>query len=94
MTTLAAWLIAMVAPLVIRGLIALSFTALTFTGVQVATDALVRTAVSNWGAMPAAVLQLCTMCGIPQVLGMIFGAMTARVAMWVAMSTTRYVFSK
>ena len=45
----------------------------------------------SWTAIPVAVLQLCTLSGIPQVLGMIFGAYMARVAMWAAVGAARYV---
>lgn len=88
---LAAWLLAMVGPLVVRGLIALAFTAVTFTGVTELTSSLVSTAQSNWASLPANVLSLCALSGIPQALGMIFGALNARVAMWAAVAATRYV---
>ncbi len=91
---IAAWLLSMVAPLVVRGLIALSFTAVTFTGVTELTASLVSSAQSSWSAMPVAVLQLVALSGIPEVLGMLFGALTARVAMWAAVGASRYVFKK
>ncbi len=87
----AAWLLTLVGPLVIRVIAALGFTAVTYTGVTALINQLVTTAQSNWSAMPAAVLQLCTLSGIPQVLGMIFGAYMARVAMWAAVGAARYV---
>lgn len=89
---IAAWLMTMVGPMVVRGLIALSFTAVTFTGVTELTSLLVSSAQSSWASMPIAVLQLVALSGIPEVMGLIFGAMTARVAMWVAVSASRYVF--
>ena len=91
MGTLSAFLVSMLAPLVVRGLIALSFTAIVFTGVTELTTSLVATAQSNWGAIPSAVLGFCALSGIPQVLGMIFGAYTARVAMWAAVGASKYV---
>jgi hypothetical protein len=90
---LAALLMGLVAPMVARVLIALSFTAITFTGVTALVGSLVATAQSSWSAMPTAVLQLVTLSGIPQVLGMLFGAMVARVAMWAVVAGTRYVAS-
>lgn len=92
--TLAAWLMSMIAPMVVRGLIALSFTAVTFTGVTELTASLVTSAQSSWSAMPVAVLQLVTLSGIPEVMGLLFGALTARVAMWAAVGMSRYVFKK
>lgn len=87
----AGFLLSMVGPIVARAVIALGFTAVTFTGVTALTNSLVQTAVSNWGGMPAAVLQLAALSGVPDVLGMLFGALTARVAMWAAVGATRYV---
>lgn len=91
MTNLFAWLMAAIVPLAIRVIAALGFTAVTYTGVTALINQLVATAQSNWSSMPTAVLQLCTLSGIPQVLGMIFGAYMARVAMWAAVGAARYV---
>lgn len=92
--TLAAWLIAMIAPLVVRGLIALSFTAVVFTGVTELVASLVASAQSSWASMPFAVLQLVSLSGIPEVLGLLFGALSARVTMWAAVGMSRYVLKK
>lgn len=89
--TIAAWLLALVGPLVVRALIALAFTAVTFTGVTAIVDQLVTLAQNSWASLPSNVLQLCALSGIPEVLGMIFGAYAARVAMWAAVGATRYV---
>lgn len=87
----AAWLLTLVGPLVVRVIAALGFTAVTYTGVTALINQLVSTAQSNWSSMPTAVLQLCALSGIPQVLGMVFGAYMARVAMWAAVGAARYV---
>lgn len=91
---LAAWLMSMVAPLVLRAVAALGFTAVTFTGVKGLCDALVATAQSSWSQMPATVLQLASLSGIPEVLGMIFGAVMAMVSLKAAVGFSRYVFKK
>lgn len=91
MTNLFAWLMAAVVPLAVRVLAALGFSAVTYTGVTTLVDQLVQLAQQNWASMPAAVLQLCALSGIPQVMGMIFGAYMARVAMWAAVGAARYV---
>ncbi|WP_426342800.1 DUF2523 domain-containing protein [Pseudoduganella sp. S-14] len=88
---IAAWLLTLVGPLVVRIVAALGFTAVAYTGVTVLVNQLVSTAQQNWSSMPLAVLQLCTLSAIPQVLGMIFGAYMARVAMWAATGAARYV---
>lgn len=94
MLTFATFLFGLVAPFVIRAVIALSFVAVTFVGVVQLTNELVASAVSSWSSIPAAVLQLASLSGIPEVLGLLFGALTARVAMWAAVGASRFVFKK
>ncbi|MDK6078352.1 DUF2523 domain-containing protein [Massilia varians] len=91
MMNLFAWAMTAIVPLAIRVVAALGFSAVTYTGVTALVDQLVASAQQNWSSMPAAVLQLCALSGIPQVLGMIFGAYMARVAMWAAVGAARYV---
>lgn len=91
MTQLFAWLMAALGPLVIRAVVALGFTAVTYAGVTTLVSQLVTMAQNNWAAMPTAVLQLAALSGIPQVMGMIFGAYMARIAMWAAVGASRYV---
>lgn len=88
---LAAWLLTMVGPMAIRVICALGFTAVSFAAVTTASNALVSLAQSNWAAMPVAVLQLSTLSGIPQALGMIVGAYVGRVGVWAAMNGTKYL---
>lgn len=91
MTQLAAWFIALVGPLVVRGIIALGFTAVTFTGVTALVNQLVSMAQNNWSSMPAAVLSLAALSGIPESLGMIMGAYMAVFAIQASMGMTKYV---
>lgn len=88
---LAAWLMSMAAPLAFRVLIALGFTAVTFTGVTVAMNSLVTTAQTSWSTLPAGVLAIVSMSGIPQALGMIMSAYAARIAVWAAGNGTKYI---
>jgi hypothetical protein len=92
--TLAAWLLALVAPLVVRAVIALGFTAVVFTGVTAGVNQLVETAQTNWSALPTTVLQLATLSGIPESLGMIFGAYMSLFALQASMGFGKYVFKK
>lgn len=89
--TFAAFLLGMVGPLVIRAFIALGFTAITYTGVTAIVSALVSTAQSNWAALPAGALQLATLSGIPQGLGVVFGAYAALYAIRTAAGFTKYI---
>lgn len=86
-----AWLLTIVGPMVVRAIVALGFTAVTYAGVTTLVSTLVAMAQTNWSAMPASILQLAALSGIPQVMGMIFGAYMARVAMWAAVGAARYV---
>lgn len=89
--TLWATLLAMVVPFVVRAIIGLGFTLVTFTGVNLVVTQLVTGAQSSWASMPLAVLQLAALSGIPEVLGMLFGAMAAVMALKIAAGGSRYV---
>ncbi|WP_070270665.1 DUF2523 domain-containing protein [Duganella sp. HH101] len=91
MLNIATFLMGLIGPLVLRAIVALGFTAVTYTGVTALVSSLVSSAQSNWSAMPSAVLQLAALSGIPQVMGMIFGAYMARVAMWASVGAAKYV---
>lgn len=85
------WLLTALGPLLIRAVVALGFTAVTYTGVTALVGQLVTSAQSSWSAMPYSILQLASLSGIPQVMGMIFGAYMARIAMWAAAGAAKYV---
>jgi len=63
----------------------------TFTGVTVALQSLIDMATSNGSRVPAGVLALASLAGVPQAMGILAGAMTSRVGMWVVASATRWV---
>lgn len=92
--TIAAWLMALVGPLVVRGIIALGFTAVTLTGITAASNTLVEIAQSNWSALPVSVLQLASLSGIPESLGVILGAYVARMLIFASMGASKFVFKK
>lgn len=87
-----AFLASAIGPLAIRALVAIGFASVTFAGVKTGFDALVSTAQSNWSALPAAVLQLASLAGVPQALGLVLGAMSARIALWSAANGTKLIF--
>jgi hypothetical protein len=90
---LAAWLLSMAGPLVLRALTVLGLGTLTFTGVTASLQGLIDLAVSNWASLGADILALASLAGIPQSLGIITGAMTARVGLWAAVSATKFIFN-
>lgn len=91
--TWASFLLALIGPLAVRVILALGFTAVTFTGVTVTANALITYAQNSWSALPVAVLQLASLSGIPDFFGMVFGALVARMAMWATVSMSRYIFT-
>ncbi len=91
MKNLIQWLLAAVGPLVARAMIALGFTAVTFTGVTAAVNSLVTYAQSYWSVLPYDVLQLAHLTGVPECLGMIMAAYVARVALWASLNGVKYV---
>ncbi|MES2949356.1 MAG: DUF2523 domain-containing protein [Pseudomonadota bacterium] len=88
---LAAWLLTFIGPLVIRALIAIGITTVTFTGVSATLEALIAMAQQNWSNIGSDVLGLASIAGIPECIGIIAGAMSTRVAMWAAVSATKWV---
>lgn len=91
--TLGAFLAASIGPLVIRALLAVGFTAVTFTGVQAAVNGLIASAQANWSAAPAGVIQFASLAGVPEGLGVICAAIVARLTLWLGVSATRLVFT-
>lgn len=71
--TLAQFLVSIVGSLVVRAVIALGFTAVTFTGATGIWSSLLSLAQSSWSGIPLATMQLATLSGIPQGIGTVFG---------------------
>lgn len=91
--TLASLLMGLAGPMVIRGLITLGFTAVTFAGVQTVVNGLITYAQNSWATMPTTILALASLCGLPEAAGLICGAYIARVTLWAAASSTRLIFT-
>jgi hypothetical protein len=93
MTQLGVWLASMVQPLVGKVLLALGFQVVTLTGVVVAIDQVKGLFLSHIGQVPAAGFQLALLAGVGEAFGMIFGAITFRLAMWQIQNATRILGS-
>lgn len=91
MSTIAAFLMGMVGPMVLRALLTLGIGLMTFTGVAAALQGLIDIAVNNWASLGADILGLCGLAGIPQAIGIVCGAMVARVGIWVTASATKWI---
>lgn len=92
MPALAAWIIANIGAWAIQALIVIGFAGVSFAGVTTAFGGLVTYAQSSWSSLPSAVLQLASIAGVPQSLGLIFGAGSARIALWAAANGTKLIF--
>lgn len=88
----ATWLLAMVGPVAFRVLAVLGLGIVTFTGVTELVRTLVTQAQNQWAGLPANVLGLATLAGMPEALGIVFGAIVARAALWAAASATKLMF--
>lgn len=78
---LGAFLSASVGALARKVLVALGLGTITYTGLQAAFNAVQAQIISNYGAMTGASMQLADLAGVGQSIGIILGAMTARVGM-------------
>ena len=83
------WLAGMVQPLVAKVLLALGFQVVTITGVAIAIDQIKGIFLQHIGEVPAAGFQLALLAGVGPAFGMIFGAITFRLAMWQIQSATK-----
>lgn len=91
---LAAWLLTIAGPLVVRALAYIGIVAATVTGVDVAFAGLLTQLQTSSAAMPPTVLQLLGLAGAPQAIGIIWGAFNARLTLWIALASTRWITSK
>ncbi len=74
--TLAAFLVAMVGPLVARILTSLGLSLVALAGLTVAYDQLKSTIMASIGGLPAAAVQLGGLYGIWECVGLVLGAVT------------------
>lgn len=88
---LATFLLGMAGPLALRVLAALGVGVVTYTGVDTALNALIQQAQASWQGLSTDVLGLASVAGVPGALGIIAGAMVARVTIWVGVSATRWI---
>lgn len=78
---LGAFLSASIGSLVKKALVALGLGTITYAGLQTAFDSAQANVISHYGQMPAAALQLADLAGVGQTIGILLGAMAARVGM-------------
>lgn len=76
---LGAFLALSVGALVKRALLALGLGIITYSGLQAAFDTVQAQVISNYGQMSGASLQLADLAGVGQTIGILLGALAARV---------------
>ena len=91
MPTLAAWLMTMITPVVGRVLFALGFSVVSYVGFDAMFAQIAQQAATAYGSLPGDVLGLAGLAGLPEGLGIIFGALATRVALISATSLTKRI---
>lgn len=89
MANLFAWLLAAAWPIAKKVLLMLGIGWATYEGLTALVNSVIGHAQSNWGAVSGAVLQISSLGGIPEVLGIICGALVARGTFMVAGRLTK-----
>jgi hypothetical protein len=77
--TVAAWLVAMMQPLISRILVVLGLSLVTYTGLDFVLNGLVTAVQTSWGALPATTLQLARLAGIAEGLSIIGSAIATKI---------------
>lgn len=75
----ASFLASAAGPLVKKALIAIGLGTVTYAGLQAAFDAAQAQVISHYGQLNGAALQLTDLAGVGQVIGILLGALAARV---------------
>lgn len=83
MANIALWLFTIIVPLVKKVLVALGIGVASYAALNALFAQVQAQVVASYGAMPATILQLLALGGMPTAIGIILSAMSARVAMLV-----------
>lgn len=86
---LAAWLLSLVGPIIGRILLALGFSVITITGMDLVIGQIKSQIVSGAGSMMADAYALFQIAGGGVAMGIIMGAINTRVALWTVSKATK-----
>lgn len=89
----AAFLLALVQPMIARIMVALGLSIASFVGMDALMGQVIGAAQGAWGGLPASILALAGLAGIGQALGIIMGAVLTRVLIWQLSRSTRIMGS-
>lgn len=81
MPTLAAFVLSLITPVIGRILVALGFSVVSFVGFDAMFAQVAQQASSAYGSLPGDVAGLASLAGLPEGLGILFGALATRVAL-------------
>lgn len=76
---LGAFLATSIGALVRKAMVAIGLGTITYTGLQSAFNGVQASVIANYGALDASALQIADLAGVGQAIGIILGAMAARV---------------
>jgi len=76
----AGWLISLAWPIAKQVLVALGIGAISYAGLSVLFGQVQSSVLSTWGELGGATLAIATLGGFPQSIGIILGALNARLA--------------
>lgn len=91
---LAAMLLGLIGPAVGRVLVALGFSVVTMSGVELAFGQLKSYLINSVNTLPGEIMQLFLMAGGGVALNMIFGAITFRLSVWAMTNAVKVVGRK
>lgn len=77
---IAAWLLSISTPIVVRVLAQLGIGIVSYVGVEAAVNQLISLARTSWSGLPSLALQFMAIGGFNTALGIIAGGVTARLA--------------
>lgn len=78
---LAAWLLALAGPLVKKVLVALGVGVISYAGLAMIGSQVQSAVLSSWGGVGGSALQIMSLAGIPESIGITLGALNARIAL-------------
>lgn len=81
MSSFGLYLASVAAPIAQRVLIGLGVGTITYIGLDAAFTSVKNSVVSNWGAIPQGALAVLSVSGVSQAVGIILGALSARLVM-------------
>lgn len=80
MANIVAWLLAAAWPIAKKVLLMMGIGWATYEGLGLVATQAQNALVTQWGLLPASMLQIASLAGFPQAIGIILGAITARVS--------------